>query len=771
MGRRTSTRVFFATALAVLVAAFLGGSAAAVTFSITPGGSPVTVTISSSGATGTATFTGTAGQRVSLYISGSTISSMKISLVKTSNGAQVFSVSATKTAKFVDTNALPGSGTYRLTVDPAKTYTGHVTLTLYDVPPDASGAVTPGGPSATVTTTVPGQNASFTFPGVSGHRVALDLTDVTVSAASVTIRNPDSTILAGPKAFATAGTFIDPLTLTQTGTYTVFVNPKSRARGKVTLTAYEVPADTTASLTLGSPASGSLGTPGQVANFTFSGSLNQRISLNVESSDFYGTIWLKKPDSTVLAQLTDTPVGGFLDATTLPVGGTYTVVVDPSGPGIGNFSFVVYDVPADTTQTITAGGSAVTVTNTAPGQNGYLTFTGTAGQRISVLVSNVNGIDPGELDVLKPNGTSILSAPITVTSSGAWLQPTAALPVTGQYKILLDPQLTGLGSADVNLYVVPPDLSLPITPGTPLSTGTTAPGQNAKYTFTASIGQRLSLNLTGVTIQSVKVTIQKPDGTTLATKTVGTSGGFIDTTAALAVGGTYRVFVDPQSSYFGGITLGLYVVPADQPGTMTSGVGKTFTTSVPGQNAKWTFTAALNQRLSFNFTGVTMSSVRVTVKTAAGAQFMSKTFGTDGDFIEPITVTTSGTTTYTVSVDPQGASTGSVTVTYYVVPANATAAAPNPLTVTTPGQNGVITFSVTGAAADRTFTVSTTVPPDPCCADSIELKVFQGATQIGGSEFPGPSGYTFTRNLAAGTYTIVVDPFGASTGSVTVTVS
>jgi len=55
--------------------------------------------------------------------------------------------------------------------------------------------------------------------------------------------------------------------------------------------------------------------------------------------------------------------------------------------------------------------------------------------------------------------------------------------------------------------------------------------------------------------------------------------------------------------------------------------------------------------------------------------------------------------------------------------------------------------------------------------DSIELKVFSGSTQIGISEFAGPSGYSFIRNLGSGTYTIVVDPFGAATGSVTVTVS
>jgi hypothetical protein len=456
--------------------------------------------------------------------------------------------------------------------------------------------------------------------------------------------------------------------------------------------------------------------------------------------------------------------------TTLPVAGVYTVVVDPTGDGIGDFSFVVYDVPADTTAPITAGGSAVTVTNTVPGQNGYLTFTGTAGQKISVLVSNVNGIDPGELDVLKPNGTSLLSAPITVTSSGAWLQPTAPLSVSGQYKILLDPQLTGVGSADANLYVVPADLSGTITPGTPLSIATTAPGQNAKYSFNATIGQRLSLNLTGVTIQSVRVTLQKPDGTTLATKTVDTSGGFIDVTAPLTVGGSYKVFVDPQSSYFGGITLGLYVVPADGTGTIAAGVAKTLTTTVPGQNAKWTFTGTSGQRLSFNLTSVTMPSVRMTVRTPAGGIVATITVGTDGDFIEPKTLTATGT--YSVTVDPQGASTGSVTITFYVVPADATGSTSvggsGSVTMGTPGQNGKITFSATSGQSIH-FDVSSNTVGSPASDDTCGFQVYLGTTPVGGAAFAGSTGISWDVPISTtGTYTIVVDPFGAYTGGVTV---
>ena len=47
----------------------------------------------------------------------------------------MFTISATKTARYVDTNTLPVNGTYKLVVDPNLDHTGKVTLKLYDVPP------------------------------------------------------------------------------------------------------------------------------------------------------------------------------------------------------------------------------------------------------------------------------------------------------------------------------------------------------------------------------------------------------------------------------------------------------------------------------------------------------------------------------------------------------------------------------------------------------------------------------------------------------------
>jgi hypothetical protein len=773
VGRRTSTRVFCAAVLAAVVAAALGGSAGAVSFSITPGGAPVTVTISTAGDKATATFSGTAGQRVSLDITNSTIASMKISLLRP-NGAALFTVAATKTARYVDATTLPANGTYKLVVDPNLDHTGKVTLKLYNIPPDASNTMTVGSPGTTVTTTVPGQNAYFTFSGVAGNRLSLYLNGVTVSSGALTLRNPDNTVLLGPRSFATAPTFIDPITLSQTGTYKLVLDPKGKAKGSMTLTGYDVPADTSAAYTLGTEAIGTTTVPGQRNMFTFSGTQNQRVSVEVISSDFSGTLSLLKPDLSVLASTPVGPAGGFLDTTVLPVAGTgtYTFVVDPSGVSTGALHFTAHDVPADPSVAITAGGPPVTLTTTVAGQNAFATFTGTIGQKVSVLVSNVLNVDPAELDLLNPSGSHAIAAPVTVTSSGAWMQ-TVTLSQNGVYKILLDPLLANAGSADVQLFNVPADLTGSITPGTPLTVTTTAPGQNATYTFPGTINTRVSLNLTGVTIDNLKVSILKPDGTNLIVKTVGTSGGFAEP-VKLTVGGTYKVKVDPQSSFYGSVTVGVYVVPADTTGPLTLGTPLTISTTVPGQNATRTFNGTAGQRISFKFSAVTMAKVKIIVK-APGTNpptVLQHTVETSDDFVDPITLPAGRTGTYTVTIDPQGASTGSVTLTFYNVPADITGS--TSCTTTVPGQNCKLTTTATSGS--HTVTVTTNVPADPGQTQSVSLTIYQGTTttpafQIGFGT-SGPTGNDFDVSFPAnGTYTIVVDVWGAATGTTSYTIT
>jgi hypothetical protein len=98
--------------------------------------------------------------------------------------------------------------------------------------------MTIGAPGSTVTTTVPGQNANFTFRDAGSARAQHDRRDDPDSRQEPRQQRPH-----GPQAFATAPTFIDPIMLTQTG---VHARARSEEQGQAerTLTGRHVPADT-----------------------------------------------------------------------------------------------------------------------------------------------------------------------------------------------------------------------------------------------------------------------------------------------------------------------------------------------------------------------------------------------------------------------------------------------------------------------------------------------------------------------------------------------
>src|SRR5439155_1309873 len=142
------------------------------------------------------------GRRVSLRLSGVTIGpspccSTKVSIAKPDGSSLTPDALVGTNGGFVDTRALPVTGRYRILVDPQSTATGSTTLTLYDVPPDATASITPGGAPVTVSMgPVPGQNAVASFSGTLGQRVALTMSNVTIGTSSccsarVSIANPD----------------------------------------------------------------------------------------------------------------------------------------------------------------------------------------------------------------------------------------------------------------------------------------------------------------------------------------------------------------------------------------------------------------------------------------------------------------------------------------------------------------------------------------------------------------------------------------------------
>ena len=283
----------------------------------------------------------------------------------------------------------------------------------------------------------------------------------------VSVLRPDGRTLVSPVFVGTNGGFLDATTLPSTGTYTILVDPQGPTTGGVSLTLHDVPADATAALAAGGSSTVATTVPGQNAAVTFAGTAGQRVSLEVTGVSVGSSLCcslrvsILRPDGKVLVS----PVfvgsnGGFVDATTLPSTGTYTVVVDPQGADTGAVTLTLYDVPADAGGSIAAGGAPVSVTTTVPGQNATLTFSGAAGQRIAVAVDDVSigtsSCCAVRLSLARPNG-AVLAGPVNAGTTGGFLDA-VVLPQSGTYTIVVDPQGAATGTARMTLYAVPPGL-------------------------------------------------------------------------------------------------------------------------------------------------------------------------------------------------------------------------------------------------------------------------------------------------------------------------
>jgi hypothetical protein len=87
-----------------------------------------------------------------------------------------------------------------------------------------------------------------------------------------------------------------------------------------------------------------------------------------------------------------------------------------------------------------------------PGQNARLTFSGTAGQVVTALVTNGTFSSycyAFVLSILKPDGTTLATLSSCSGSSGTLSQKT--LPTTGTYTFFLNPDTTQTGTATLTL--------------------------------------------------------------------------------------------------------------------------------------------------------------------------------------------------------------------------------------------------------------------------------------------------------------------------------
>ncbi|MGH9330608.1 MAG: IPT/TIG domain-containing protein, partial [Vicinamibacterales bacterium] len=176
----------------------------------------------------------------------------------------------------------------------------------------------------------PGQNALYTFTGTTGQRVSLKV-GANAPTGTVSLVNPSGGALGSANSGVSAS-FMEPKTLTAAGTHTIKVDPGAYNTGSTTVAAYDVPADSAGTISVGGASVGvSLGTAGQNGTLTFSGTSGQQVTVRLTSNTFgLVTVKLLKPDGNQLTSSASSAGSFNLAQQTLPTTGTYTVVIDPS---------------------------------------------------------------------------------------------------------------------------------------------------------------------------------------------------------------------------------------------------------------------------------------------------------------------------------------------------------------------------------------------------------------------------------------------------------
>jgi YD repeat-containing protein len=292
-----------------------------------------------------------------------------------------------------------------------------------------------------------------------------------------------------------------------------------------------------------SPAIASTGNVVTISGSNFDAATNDRAKLNATLA----TVTSASP-TTITANVAPSTSSGRITVVT-PLGSAASVAdlfvpPPPYTPSVVNF-----------TGRIAPGGSFTGPINTG-GQIGLVLFDGTAGQRVSVDVTNVNYRSvPAKAWVARPNTITLSGYALNSTTStlNELFLDTMTLPSTGTYTIAFTNSSSGTGNATISLYNVTDVHQTIAVNGSPVTVTTSTPGQNAYVTFSGTAGQTISLALNTGTYSNCNVTVENPDGSTL---TSGSCSGTANTIgpATLSTSGTFTIFIDPQGSATGSTT-------------------------------------------------------------------------------------------------------------------------------------------------------------------------------------------------------------------------
>jgi YD repeat-containing protein len=580
------------------------------------------------------------------------------------------------------------SGLHSIRLMPSGSGSGRITGGTLTMSADVVTTLSPGTPRS-VTLARAGQNGRLTFAGIAGQSVTLRYSAVSSSPANQVMRVQEVMRADGSGLWNTAanpttlsdGEVVYIASLPATETYTVFVDPEFAATGSMTVT-LNPPMDVSID---GASAPISTAGPGRERRLMFSGVAGQKVGLGLTglttSDSREVQIVVNGPDRGSVASggCHPTHAGCELNLSNeiigLPLTGTYTVRI----------------IPASAASQITGGAlllssdhSSVLVPNvpsavnlTRAGQNGRLTFAGTAGQSVTLRYSGVT-TNPANLqmrvhDVYRANGNRVSGSANATTNGDGEVAYIASLPATETYTVFVDPEFAATGSMTVTLNP-PMDVSMD---GASVPIATSGPGRERRLMFSGVAGQKVGLGLIGLTTsdnREVQIAVNGPDRGSVAfapgchPSQSGCELNLGNAVVGLPWTGTYTVRIIPNNAA-SQITGGTLQLSSDHSSVLVPNVPSAVTLTRAGQNGRLTFAGTAGQSVTLRYSGVTTNPANLQMRVhdvyradgnrvSGGA---NATTNSDGEVTYIASLP--ATETYTVFVDPEFAATGSMTVT------------------------------------------------------------------------------------------------------------
>jgi RHS repeat-associated protein len=408
-------------------------------------GSSGTVAVTTAGKIALVLFSASVGQRVSITTAGSQNVTADVSIIAPDGSLMWGIAPAYGGNTFTEPISIMQSGTHTFVLDPQGTTTNSWTVSVYEVPPDASATVAPGDPAVTLSTTVPGQNAKVLFVGSAGQRISVTSSGVQNNTALVSLVAPDGTTVWGPGNFYGGNGFTDVVVLAQAGTHTFLLDEGGAETNTWTVRVYAVPADASATVTPGDPAvTLSTTVPGQNAKVIFNATNGQKISVTSSGTqNNTAVVSVTTGNTTVWGPGNFYGGNGFTDVIAMTQTATYTFLLDEGGAETNTWTVRVYDVPADASGSLVIGGPQLTLTVSVPGQNASATFDGSAGQQLNLTYGGGVG---SFMSVLNPDSSVNWSG----NMYGSGVVP-FSLTQTGTHNIRID--VGGAQTGDITLLL------------------------------------------------------------------------------------------------------------------------------------------------------------------------------------------------------------------------------------------------------------------------------------------------------------------------------